>query len=129
MRLPALLLLTCCLGLPAVTSAQAPDSLPDGVTPRMIEEGRTLYHGAAICLTCHGPDGAGVRGIGPAFTDDEWLHSDGSFEAIVEQIRTGVSSEQSTSGVMMPPRGGANLTEAQIRAVAAYVWSLSHRTD
>jgi hypothetical protein len=27
---------------------------------------------------------------------------------------------------MMPPRGGAALTDAQVRAVAAYVWSLSH---
>lgn len=125
----ATLLLFACLGLPAAASGQGPDSLPEGVTAGMIEQGRTLYHGPAICMSCHGPDGAGVRGIGPAFTDDEWLHSDGSFEAIVEQITTGVSSEQSTSGIMMPPKGGANLTNEQIRAVAAYVWSLGRRQD
>jgi mono/diheme cytochrome c family protein len=26
----------------------------------------------------------------------------------------------------MPAKGGSQLTEAQVRAVAAYVWSLSH---
>jgi hypothetical protein len=27
----------------------------------------------------------------------------------------------------MPPRGGANLKDEQVRAVAAYVWSLSRK--
>jgi len=27
----------------------------------------------------------------------------------------------------MPPKGGAQLTDEQVSAVAAYVWALSHR--
>lgn len=109
--------------------AQAADTLPAGVTAARIEAGKALYHGAAICVACHGPNGDGIRGVGPALGDAEWLHSDGSYEAIVAQIRAGVSSEASTSGIMMPPNGGANLTDEQVRAVAAYVWSLRRQTN
>jgi len=28
----------------------------------------------------------------------------------------------------MPPKGGAQLTPAQVSAVAAYVWSLGHQS-
>ncbi len=29
-------------------------------------------------------------------------------------------------GQIMPPRGGSGITDEPVRAVAAYVWSLSH---
>jgi hypothetical protein len=28
--------------------------------------------------------------------------------------------------VMMPPRGGSSISDPQVQAVAAYVWTLSH---
>jgi mono/diheme cytochrome c family protein len=91
----------------------------------MVEEGRTLFHGAAICFTCHGQNGVGVQGLGPALGDAEWLHSDGSLDAIVNQINTGVTAAESKTGTIMPPRGGAvTLTDEQVRAIAAYVYSL-----
>jgi cytochrome c oxidase cbb3-type subunit 3 len=91
----------------------------------MAEEGRTLFHGAGICFTCHGQDGVGAPNLGPALGDAEWLHSDGSFEAIVNQINAGVPAAQSKSGTVMPPKGGAaTLTDEQVRAIAAYVYSL-----
>jgi hypothetical protein len=30
------------------------------------------------------------------------------------------------SGVPMPPRGGAPLSDSDVNAVAAYVWAISH---
>jgi cbb3-type cytochrome c oxidase subunit III len=92
----------------------------------MVEEGTKLFSGAGICFACHGADAKGVQGMGANLTDDKWLHSDGSFEAIVRQILQGVPADKSTTGVAMPAKGGSQLTEAQVRAVAAYVWSLSH---
>lgn len=112
----------------AAAAAQTPDSLPPGVTPGMVRQGRQLFHGPAICASCHGQDAVGVRGIGPNLADTTWLHSDGSFDAIVRQITTGVSSQESTTGITMPPKGGTALTAEQIRAVAAYVWSLRLRS-
>ena len=102
--------------------AQQADSLPEGVTPETIAQGKTLYQGAGICAACHGPDGTGASG--PDLTDAEWLHSDGSYEAIVEQILAGVSADSSKSGIPMLPKGGSQLDDDQVRAVAAYVWSL-----
>jgi mono/diheme cytochrome c family protein len=112
------------LALPAALLAQSTDSLPTGVTPATVGDGQKLYAGAGICGACHGPDGKGVQGLGANLTDTKWLHSDGSYEAIVRQILQGVTADKSTTGVAMPPKGGSQLTETQVRAVAAYVWTL-----
>jgi mono/diheme cytochrome c family protein len=118
---------------PAATPETAPapqmgapaGQLPPGVTPAMVDEGRTLFHGAGICFTCHGQNGVGMPQLGAALNDAEWLHSDGSFDAIVNQINTGVTAAQSKTGTVMPPKGGAvTLTDEQVRAIAAYVYSL-----
>ena len=103
-------------------AAQASDSLPSGVTSEMVSRGRRLFHGPALCRTCHGENGRGS--VGPNLGDDEWLHSGGSYEEIVRQVQSGVPPDQSQRGIFMPPRGGGNLTDDQVRAVAAYVWSL-----
>jgi mono/diheme cytochrome c family protein len=110
------------VALPAVAAAQETE-LPDGVTQAMIEEGASLYAGVGLCAACHAADGSGS--VGPSLIDDEWLHGDGSYEAIVRQITEGVAADKSKSGVPMPPKGGSNLTEEQVRAVAAYVWSIA----
>jgi mono/diheme cytochrome c family protein len=118
--------LAVALAVPVAAAAQTKDSLPAGVTPDMVKEGKTLFAGAGICAACHGTDAKGVPGMGANLTDNKWLHSDGSYDAIVKQIMTGVTASQSTSGTAMPAKGGSALTDAQVKAVAAYVWSLSH---
>ncbi|MGD8496098.1 MAG: c-type cytochrome [Gemmatimonadales bacterium] len=99
--------------------------LPDGVTMAMVQEGDQIFHGAGICASCHGPKGTGLPNLGANLTDSEWLHSDGSYDAIVNTIMHGVTAEESTSGVPMPPKAGTNITDDQVKAVAAYVWTLS----
>ncbi len=96
------------------------------ITDAMIEEGRTLYMGAGLCAACHGPSGGGIPNLGANLTDDEWLHGDGTHESIIDRIMTGVTADESTAGTVMPPKGGSAMTDAQVRAVAAYVLSLSH---
>ena len=99
--------------------------LPEGVTPAMVEEGKGIYNGAGICMSCHGATGEGVPSLGANLTDDEWLHIDGSYESIVQNILEGVTAQQSSSGVPMPAKGGTAITDDQVNAVAAYVWTLS----
>ena len=108
-----------------VAVAQPVAASPD-FTDAMVQEGQEIYAGAGICAACHGPDGSGA--IGPNLTDNEWLIGDGEFEQIVDRITNGVSSAEATfrRGATMPPRGGGAITEAQVRAVAAYVFTLSH---
>jgi cbb3-type cytochrome c oxidase subunit III len=110
----------------ASAAAAQQTTLPQGVTSAMIAQGETLFKGPGICTACHGADAKGVPGLGANLTDDEWLHSDGSYEGIVNTVTHGVASDKSSSGTVMPPKGGSQLTDDQVRAVAAYVWSLSH---
>jgi cbb3-type cytochrome c oxidase subunit III len=102
-----------------------PQELPEGVTPAMVEEGKGIFSGAGICMSCHGPNGEGIEGLGANLTDDEWLHSDGEYESIVQSIMDGVTAQESSSGVPMPAKGGTAISDEQVRAVAAYVWTLS----
>jgi cytochrome c oxidase cbb3-type subunit 3 len=106
------------------TTAKTAVALPPGVTDAMVAEGNTVFHGPGNCFTCHGQNGQGVTGLGPNLGDSEWLHSDGSYDAIVAQIKKGVPPTESKSGVAMPPRGGSTITDDQVKAVAAYVYSL-----
>lgn len=118
----ALAILLC--GAAGGLQAQADAALPEGVTPAMVSAGGALFKGTGMCSVCHGIDGKG--GVGANLTDGTWLHSQGSYQEIVQQITTGVPTKQSKSGIPMPPRGGSGISEAQVKDVAAYVWTLSH---
>jgi mono/diheme cytochrome c family protein len=111
--------------LPVPLAAQGA-ALPLGITEEMVRTGEQLFKAEGNCSACHGEDATGARGVGADLTDDDWWHSDGSYEAIVRTITSGVSSENARNayGAMMPPRGGSWLTDEQVRAVAAYVWGL-----
>ncbi|RMH23310.1 MAG: hypothetical protein D6701_00380 [Gemmatimonadetes bacterium] len=111
------------LALAGAQSLRAQD-LPEGVTQAMVEQGKQIFAGAGLCAACHGPEGKGM--VGPDLTDAEWLHGDGSYTFLVELITKGVSQPKGPTGAIMPPKGGSAITEDQVKAVAAYVWSLSH---
>jgi mono/diheme cytochrome c family protein len=96
--------------------------LPEGVTAQMVEDGRQVFKGAGNCITCHGENAEGTL-IGPNLTDEKWLHIDGSYDAIVKLVTAGVPQAREAM-VPMPAKGGAEITDAQVRAVAAYVWTL-----
>jgi mono/diheme cytochrome c family protein len=109
----------------ALSARPAAAQAPAGVTPAAIAQGDSIFHGKGNCYACHGSNAQGT--VGPNLTDAEWLHSDGSYDAIVKQVTTGVPKEESKSGIVMPPRGGSTITDDEVKAVAAYVYSLSHK--
>jgi mono/diheme cytochrome c family protein len=124
----AIVLGSLCFGSSVTLRAQTTkDSLPPGVTAKMISDGAPLFQGAGLCTVCHGQDAKGMPNLGANLTDTKWLHSDGSYDGIVKTIMAGVPGDKSTTGATMPPKGGSSLTDAQVKAVAAYVWSLSHK--
>ena len=110
-----------------LTLALAP-SQDTVASPAQLALGDSVFRGrvgGALCFVCHGATGKGVEGVGPNLTDKEWLNTDGSLASIETVITEGVAKPKKTS-TPMPPKGGGQLTEAQIKAVAAYVYSLSH---
>jgi mono/diheme cytochrome c family protein len=91
--------------------------------------GNRLFHGevgGAGCTGCHGADGTGTP-LGPNLADQQWLWSDGSVDGIAATITQGVPQPKQYRAPM-PPLGGAQLSQEQVSALAAYVWGLSHRS-
>ncbi len=112
----------------AAVPATASLPVPPGATPEIMALGDRVYHGQAGGATCTGCHGANAKGtpLGPDLTDAEWLWSDGSYAGIETTIKTGVDQPKQYRAAM-PPLGGAQLTPAQVSAVAAYVWGLSQK--
>jgi mono/diheme cytochrome c family protein len=98
-------------------------NLPPGVTQEMVDQGQQLY--GTVCVACHGAAGAGAA-IGPALNDQNWIHITGQYEEIVNIITVGVAQPRQYPAAM-PPRGGGPYTDEEVRAIAAYVYAISHQ--
>lgn len=108
------------LAAAAQAHAQAPSA-------EEIEKGKAIYKGAGLCYACHGANGEGA--VGPKLTEREgsYWHSDGSWDGITKFVTAGVAKEQAKSGIMMPAKGGAKLSDADVKAVSAYVYAISRK--
>jgi len=100
-------------------------TLPEGVTAEMVNAGATAWPTQA-CIACHGVDAKGMTALGPDLTDATWLHSDGSYPAIVNLINVGVPQPKESAGPMLP-KGGTNIDDAMVANLAAYIWAISHQ--
>jgi mono/diheme cytochrome c family protein len=110
---------------PAATDTRATGDAQASI--QLIALGDSIFHGqvgGGTCFACHGQDAKGSS-VGPNLTDSEWLNTDGSLEGIIKTIQSGVPKPKKAPAPM-PPMGGASLTPEQVRAVAAYEYSLSH---
>jgi mono/diheme cytochrome c family protein len=111
----------------AAASPPAAPALPAGVTMALIAQGDSLFNSGA-CVRCHGARGVGGENA-PSLVSGPWLHHGGSFDEIVATVTTGVprsALKETTRRFAMNPRGGPmKLSDDQVRAVAAYVWSIS----
>jgi len=102
--------------------------VPLGSTAEQVALGKKIFHGevaGATCAGCHGADGIGTP-IGADLQSGTWLWGDGSLRSITETIKNGVPKPKDHPGAM-PPYGGEELSDADLAAVAAYVWAIGHR--
>jgi mono/diheme cytochrome c family protein len=100
-----------------------------GASPQQIALGDSIFHGqvgGGTCSACHGQDAKGTA-VAPDLTDSQWLNGDGSYQFIVNTVTNGVPQPKQHPAPM-PPKGGAPLTDDQVKAVAAYEYSLSHKS-
>ena len=100
-----------------------PPNLPSGVTAAMIEEGNQIFHGPGNCFTCHGQDAKGTS-LAPDLTATTHLWVS-AYPTYVDLIKKGVPQPKQHPAPMLP-RGGSQITDDQVAAVAAYEWALSH---
>ena len=113
-------------GAAASAAPKAPATPPE-VNAKNIALGDSIYHNGA-CQRCHGATAEGAQN-GPSLVSGPWLHSTGKYEEIVATITNGVPRTQmkdQTRRFPMNPRGGPmNLNDDQVKALAAYVYSIS----
>lgn len=86
--------------------------------------GEDVYQMA--CIACHAESGEGIEGLGKPLARSDFIQSRTDQE-LFEFIVTGRGTDdpENTSGIAMPPRGGRpNLSDAEIRAVIAYLRTL-----
>lgn len=88
--------------------------------------GRQLF--GDNCAACHGRDGRGGANY-PNLTDDDWLWGGGP-DLIEKTLRVGINTAHLDSRVGQMPAFGRDsmLNAAEVRDVAAYVYSLSNPT-
>jgi glucose/arabinose dehydrogenase/mono/diheme cytochrome c family protein len=113
---------------PEAGSAVAPLPVPPGATKEQVAFGDRIFHGevgGATCGGCHGSDAKGTP-VGPDLTSGKWLWGDGSLQAIAQTITAGVPEPKGHTGAM-PPMGGVELSQADVAALAPYVWAVAHQ--
>lgn len=120
--------LTACHQAPPHTGTAAGD-LP--FSDAEVYAGDSLYHFASSCAQCHGSDAAGTAN-GPSLRGPVWRHTNGgSYPDLVRIINNGVPTQQIMDRAYrmpMPIRGGVPvLSSADIRAIAAYIYTISRR--
>jgi len=112
-----------------VADSAGGDVQPGTITKQMVALGDSIFHGKAangICFSCHGADAKGTQ-LAPSLGPHKWLTGDGSYAFLVKRITEGVPTPVAPYVTSMPPMGGSQLTPAQVNAVAAYIYSLSHK--
>lgn len=110
----------------ARTAAAQTATVADSVSERAAR-GRLLFEGRGLCFSCHGKDGEGMLGPTTRLAGRPLAHAKPTVAAIAELIKSGVDSAHSTSGQVMPARGGSRLSDADVDAVAQYVLELETR--
>ncbi|MCE4226379.1 c-type cytochrome [Methylobacterium sp. C25] len=102
--------------------------VPQGATKEQVALGDRVFHGeqgGATCGGCHGSDAKGSP-VGADLTTGKWLWSDGSLEGIEAVVTNGVPDPKEHGGAM-PPMGGVELSQADLKAVSAYVWAIGQQ--
>jgi mono/diheme cytochrome c family protein len=102
-------------------SAQA---RPAGVTDSMLTFGREIYLGTGQCARCHGEQGEGTA-EGEPLRAGTWKLGSGDYEWLTSIIRHSGVAARGRDGDPLAMRGPTLLSPDEIRAVAAYVWSIS----
>lgn len=133
MRLHALLKRTFVLaGIVILTACQHFGGVkrPALVTAANVTLGDSLFNNGS-CQRCHGKGGIGAANA-PALDGKKWVQlKTGSYDEIVKIITDGVPQaaiKDPAHRFNMRARGGPmNLTDPQVKAVAAYVWTLTHK--
>lgn len=109
-------LIAACGGAPAASGGGAPAKMKGDA-----DAGKTKF--ASTCVSCHGPEGKGIPGLGKDMTTSTFIKSQ-SDDQLVTFVTTGrpASDKANTTGVDMPPKGGnPAFTEKDLYDIVAFI--------
>lgn len=117
--LATLLTLAACGGEAAPTPTPAPPT-PAGD----IAKGKQLF--TATCVSCHGPEAKGIKGLGKDLTASEFVKGQSVVDLSKFLAKGRPSSDPlNTTKVDMPPKGGnPALKDEDLINIAAFIHSL-----
>lgn len=105
-----------------ITPSVPGDTGADGaqVTPKMIDAGRSVFHGAGGCFACHGMNMQGSAIAPPLDKKGKpWLAAKGgTYDAILHVVEAGVPG----TAMVARPNG---ISDDAAKNVAAYVWAVN----
>lgn len=96
--------------------------LPEGTTIETLSMGREAF---VVCTVCHGLNAEGTA-LGPSLTDSTWTHIPADIDSIAALVRAGVP-DPAEFQIPMPAMGGGDFDDAELKAVASYVYALSRK--
>jgi len=99
---------------PAPTATPVAEAHEEALEVEVIEEGKALF-AAKGCAGCHGTEGQGIEGLGPALAGH-------SREVVFKQVRT--PRQVPPPGVQMPAFGPEQISDEELEKIAAFILSL-----
>ena len=108
----------------AVILAVATASCGPSVSPVTGQGGEKIFE--ATCVSCHGPDGSGLDGLGKPLQDNELMSelSDSELIRFIKEGR-GAGDPANTTGVDMPKWGGdTRLSEQDLVDLVGFLRTL-----
>lgn len=98
-----------------------PTTTPPGAGAGDAFAGADVYKGT--CVACHGPDLAGIDGLGKPLAPSDFVVTQSEADlAVFLAAGRSTSDPANTTGVDMPPKGGnPSLDDQDLLDVAAYI--------
>jgi mono/diheme cytochrome c family protein len=93
----------------------------------LVQRGKQLFEGRGLCFSCHGLKGEGLLGPDTRLAGRKLRYSKPELASLISLIKSGVDSTRSQSKLLMPPMGGARLSDPEVRSLASYVLELLKR--
>lgn len=125
------ILIFICLAILLTLSACGGETQAAGVsTPEVAAQSQPASAGQELfarnCSTCHGADGAGLKGLGKPLIASSFINEE-SDEALLAFLKVGrpISDPLNTTRVAMPAKGGnPALTDEQLLTIIGYIRSI-----
>ncbi len=112
------------VSLPPVASSPAASPLKSqSEINASIDDGKILFE--SNCRACHGQNGEGITGLTPSLQTSERVR-DLNPQQLADLIQQGVPKDDplNSTGNLMPPSGGAELNDAELKVIVAFLQSL-----